>query len=233
MMFVTVSVARWLLEPGSPLHVGQPRPAFAALAVVAGLVLVLLIRSPLGHRSGGHMSPSVTVALWLMDVFPGNRVLPYLGAQMAGSAAGAGLARLLWGGAVTDVGYAAVRPAPAWGDAAVFLAECGCCIVLTLVVGFFLAHPRRGRLLPWAVALSVALMVAVLGPLSGGSSNPARYFGTALFSGQHRAFWVYLLAPVLGGCLGAAVHHLFVRRFHTHRPLTYGLGGVRAGSGDD
>ena len=74
------------------------------------------------------MNPAVTVALWLMDGFPGRSVPPYVLAQLAGSAAGTGLGRLVWGHAVSvpPVDYVAIRPAPAWQPASVFLAEMGC-----------------------------------------------------------------------------------------------------------
>ncbi|MEV7992119.1 aquaporin [Streptomyces sp. NPDC086077] len=136
------------------------------------------------------MNPAVTVAMWLMDVFPGRSVLGYPAAQIAGS-----------------------------------VIEAGCFIALTLVIGFLLAHPSFGRWLPYVVGLSIALIIAGLGTRSGGSAIPARHFGPALFAGSTSQFWIYLLAPVLGALLGASVHHLLMRRFHTHQPLTYKLCG--------
>jgi len=167
------------------------------------------------------MNPAVTVALWLMDVFPGRSVLPYVLAQLAGSAAGTGLGSLVWGRAVSfpQVDYAAITPAPTWQPASVFLAEAGSMIVLILIVGFILAHPGYTRLLPYAIGLSVGLVIAFLGPRSGGSINPARQFGPAALSGQTTDLWIYLLAPILGAVLGALVHHLLIRRFRTRRQL--------------
>jgi glycerol uptake facilitator-like aquaporin len=109
--------------------------------------------------------------------------------------------------------------------AAVFLSEAGCVILLILVVGFFLAHPFYARLLPYAIGLSVALVIAFLGARSGGSVNPARQFGPAALSGRTVDLWICLVAPILGAVLGASVHHLLIRRFHTHKPLTYKLAG--------
>ncbi|WP_208643457.1 aquaporin, partial [Streptomyces diastatochromogenes] len=71
--------------------------------------------------SGGHLNPAVTLALWLTGVFPGRGVLPYVAAQLTGSVAGTGLARLVWGPVVADrMAYGAVQPRPAWSAVALF-----------------------------------------------------------------------------------------------------------------
>lgn len=228
LLFAVVTMVRWLRDPGSPLYVSRIDLALLVVAVASGLLVVALILSPFGRRSGGHMNPAVTVALWLMDVFPGRSVLPYAAAQMTGSVVGVALARLVWGPVTStpSIGYAAVRPAPDWDASGVFLAEAGCFVALTLVIGFFLAHPTRGRWLPYVVGLSIAVIIACLGARSGGSVNPARHFGPAVFAGDTTEFWIYVVAPVIGAVLGASVHHLLMRRFHTHQPLTYKLCGT-------
>jgi glycerol uptake facilitator-like aquaporin len=227
LLFLTVTFVRWLRDPGSTLYIADLDVALAVIGVISGTILTGLIFTPPGRRSGGHMNPAVTVALWLMDVFPGRSVPPYVLAQLAGSMAGTGLGRLAWGRAVSlpSVAYAAIRPAPTWQPASVFLAEAGCMIVLILVVGFFLAHPGYTRLLPYAIGLSVGLVIALLGPRSGGSINPARQFGPAALSGQTTDLWIYLVAPILGAVLGASGYHLIIQRFRTRRCLTYKMCG--------
>ncbi|WP_329156947.1 aquaporin [Streptomyces sp. NBC_01717] len=222
LLFVAMTVVRWLRDPGSTFYIADLDVALAVIGVLSGTILTGLIFTPSGRRSGGHMNPAVTVALWLMDAFPGRSVLPYVLAQLAGSAAGTGLGRLVWGRAVSlpSVAHAAIRPAPSWQPASVFLAEAGSMMVLILVVGYFVARPGYVRLLPYVIGLSVGLVIALLGPLSGCSINPARQFGPAALSGQTTYLWIYLIAPVLGAVLGALVHHLLTQRFHTRRPLT-------------
>lgn len=217
LLFLAVAVVRWLRDPGSPLYIADLDVALAVIGVLCGTILTGLIFTPPGRRSGGHMNPAVTVALWLMGIFPGRGVLPYVLAQLAGSAAGAGLGRLAWGHAVSlpPVDYAAIRPAPTWQPASVFLAEAGCMIILILVAGLLPIHPGCARLLPYAIGLSVGLVIAFLGPRSGGSINPARQFGPAALSGQTTDLWIYLVAPILGGVLGAAAHHLLIRPLHS------------------
>lgn len=222
LLFLAVTVVRWLREPGSPLCIADLRIALVAIGAISGAILTGLILSPPGRRSGGHTNPAVTVGLWLMKAFPGRHVLPYVLAQLAGSAAGTALARLAWGPAVAlpSVSHAAIRPAPTWQPLSVFLAEAGGMLGLTLVVAFFVAHPRHVRGLAPVIGLCVGLVIATLGPLSGGSVNPARQFGPALLSGQTTDLAIYLLAPVLGAALGAGIHRASVARRRALAPAT-------------
>ncbi|WP_432188020.1 aquaporin [Streptomyces sp. Tue6028] len=213
MLFIAVTAVRWLRDPGSALYVADLDVAIAVLGAFSGAVLTALILTAPGRRSGGHMNPAVTVSLWLMGTFPRRRVLPYVLAQLAGSAAGAGLARLVWGRpvALPSVGYAAITPAPSWQPVSVFLAEAGGMAAIVLVVGFLLARSRGTRLLPYAIGLSVALVIALLGTRSGGSVNPARQLGPAVLAGRTEDLWIYLVAPVLGAALGARLDRLLGR----------------------
>jgi glycerol uptake facilitator-like aquaporin len=230
LLFLVVTMVRWLRDPASPLYIGDLQVALAVIGPLSGALLIALILSPPGRRSGGHMNPAVTMAVWLMDVFPGASVLPYALAQLSGSVVGTELGRLVWGQvvAIPTVNYAAIRPGPGWDSAAVFLAEAGCMTVLILIVGNFLAYPAYHRWLPYTVGAAVAAVIAVFGPLSGGSANPARQFGPALLAGRFGFLWIYLVAPVVGAILGASVHGLLYRRLRLRQPLTYKLAEPRA-----
>jgi glycerol uptake facilitator-like aquaporin len=227
LLYCVVTVARWLTSPDSPLAVNGTRTATALGGVVVGIVLVVLIVSPPGRCSGAHMNPAISLALWLMGAFPGRYVPLYAAAQLAGSVAGTALGRLCWGPVIarSSLHYAAVHPSPAWNTAALVAAEAACLMLVVLMVGFFLAHPAISHWLPYAVGTTTALIITVLGGLSGGSANPARQLGPALLSGGTRLLWVYLLAPLAGASLGAAAHCLFQRRLGTPTPCTYRLCG--------
>jgi glycerol uptake facilitator-like aquaporin len=229
LLFIVASVVRWFRDPASDVYIASLRPALAVLATISAMVLAGLIVSPLGRRSGGHMNPAVTVAVWLMDVFPGGSVVPYVAAQLAGSVAGVGLARLVWGSSISTkaISYAALGPKLGINGSTVYLGECGCMIALTVMVGFFLAYPTYHRWLPAAIALAVALVIFLLGPVTGGVVNPARQFGPAVLANQWTDLWIYLTAPIVGAVLGAGLHHLLYRRFKTRQPLTYKLAGTR------
>src|SRR6202034_544398 len=156
LLFIAVTSVRWLRVRASPLYIADLNGALAVIGVLSGVILIGLILGPVGRRSGGHMNPAVTIGLWLMDAFPGRSVPLYVLAQLAGSVAGTGLARLLWGrGALSFVGYRAGRPSPTWHAESVFLAEAGTVTLLVLVVGLFLAHRGLDRLLPQVIGLFV------------------------------------------------------------------------------
>ncbi|MFG1807637.1 MIP/aquaporin family protein [Streptomyces sp. NPDC049040] len=212
MLFLAVTIVRWVRDPGSPLHIADLDAALAVIGVLSGAILTGLILTPLGRRSGGHMNPAVTVSLWLMGAFPGPSVVPYVLAQLAGSATGTVLARAAWGHtvSVSSVDYAAIAPAPDWSPPAVFLAEAGSMAAIIVAVGF-VARPRSARFLPYLIGSAVALVIALLGPRSGGSINPARQFGPAAMAGQGTDLWIYLVAPILGAVLGACFHHCLAR----------------------
>lgn len=201
LIFAAVSAIRWLALPGSPIAIADP----ALLMIVAGFVfahlICLLMYSPLGRRSGGHMHPGVTLFVWLTGGISGSAVVPYIVAQLAGSVAGTALARLVWGTPVEMIGYGAVRSAPGWTDAMVFVAEVVPIVVIFLVVAAVLGRPTGRRFIPVVIGVGVGVSIALLGLYSGASLNPVRQFGPALLSGDLDHLWVYLVAPVVGPVL--------------------------------
>ncbi|MFJ7328713.1 MIP/aquaporin family protein [Streptomyces cyaneofuscatus] len=204
LLLAVVSGVRWLFAPDG---YGGGGVAFALLGAGVGVLLAALMLSAPGRWSGGHLNPAVTVALWRLGVFPGREVVPYVVAQLGGSVVGTGLAGSVWGAVVArpPVSHAVVRPGPGWSEGAVVAAEAGVPAGSALLLAGLLAHPVGRRLLPYAVGLVTALVISVLGPLSGGSANPARQFGPALLSGEAGQLWVYVAGPVLGAVAGAGL----------------------------
>jgi glycerol uptake facilitator-like aquaporin len=179
LLFVIVSTVRWVIgDAALAQKIGSVHAQVAVIAAVAALTVLAIILSPGGRRSGAHVNPAVTLALWRMRAFPARAVVPYVSAQLAGSVVGVALARLAWGQAAgrAPVRYAAIAPGPGWQDWQVGLAEAGCLVFVTLIVGFFLAHPtdRIRRALPYALATTTFAIAAGLGTLSGAAVNPAR-----------------------------------------------------------
>ncbi|NED08729.1 hypothetical protein G3I55_44710 [Streptomyces sp. SID6648] len=201
LLFLIVTAVRWLVGPDPGAAAARP----AVLGAVVGTLLALFMLSPPGRCSGGHLNPAVSVALWRLGAFPGREVVPYGVAQLAGSVFGVWCAGLVWGPVTgrPPVRHASVRADPAWGDAAVLAAEAGALAGSTLMLAVLLASPGGRRVLPYAVGLTTALVIGVLGPLSGGSANPARQFGPALLAGDTGRLWVYVFGPALGAVLGA------------------------------
>jgi MIP family channel proteins len=180
---------------GALTHVG--------VALTFGLVIVVLIAS-IGHLSGARLNPAVTVAFALARHFPWHCVPVYIASQVLGATLGAFTLRLLLG-PVADLG--ATVPS---GDA---LQSFGVETLLTATLMFVITSVATdtravGELAALAVGATVALDALWGGPISGASMNPARSLGPAVVAWVWKDQWVYLLAPVIGACLGATLYQL-------------------------
>ncbi len=171
------------------------------VALTFGLVIMVMIAS-MGHVSGAHFNPAVTVAFTLARHFPWRDVPAYVAAQLAGAVAGALTLRTI----LVDVGtLGATVPS----DSA--LQSLGMEILLTTTLMFVItavATDTRavGELAAVAIGATVALDALWGGPVSGASMNPARSFGPALVSGIWSDHWVYWLGPLVGASIGAFIY---------------------------
>jgi glycerol uptake facilitator-like aquaporin len=209
LLFAMVSLFRVLYGLDSPAAHALPSAEgrLAIDALVSGVVVGLLIASPLGRRSGGHLNPAVSLAFWLLRALPGRDAMAYAGAQLAGSVAGVVAGRLLWGrhAAVPAVAYATVRAGDGVAHSTVFAAEAAATAVMLAVVVFAATRPRPVLPVPVVAGGVVAGLILVAGQGGGGSFNPARQFGPELFSGDFGWLWVYLTAPLVGAGVFALV----------------------------
>lgn len=173
-----------------------------AAALASGLAVLAMIYT-FGPISAAHFNPAVTLGFAAARRFPWRFVAPYWLAQFAGSIAAAGLSCLLFGGGhgvhipsgsslITNVGT-----------------EMTLSFILMLVIIAVATDRRVNSTAPaLAIGLTVVFLVLVGGPVTGGSMNPARSFGPALFSGTHAlsSVWLYLVAPPLGAVIAALVY---------------------------
>ena len=171
------------------------------VALAFGLVIMVMVAA-VGHISGAHLNPAVTIAFAVTRHFPWRQVLPYIAAQTLGAAAGALLLRVLLG---STAALGATLPAAGMGPAL------ACEILLTAILMFVImavATDTRavGELAAIAIGATVGLNALWAGPISGASMNPARSFGPALVSGNWQGHWVYWFGPVIGGLIGALVY---------------------------
>ncbi|GGG40991.1 MIP/aquaporin family protein [Hymenobacter glacieicola] len=177
------------------------------VAAAFGLVVLVLIQG-LGHVSGAHVNPAVTVGFWAAGRFPGRRVLPYVGAQLVGALGGSGLVKLL---ATSGSTLGATLPAHDAGQAfgvELFLSFWLMLVILRVTSSYY----EQGLLVGLTISATVGLEALVGGPLSGASMNPARSLAPALVSGHLEALWVYLVAPVAGMLLAVAADRLLELR---------------------
>ncbi len=223
LLFAVAVIARWLYGPHSALAAAAPAALgrTALTGIVIGAVVGLLVISPLGRSSGGHFKPAVTVTFWLLRALPGRDTLAYVLAQLAGSLAGVALGWAVLGAAFADppVAYAAIQPVAGWSGTGVFLGEAISMVVLMGFVVAFMDRPALMRWTPAVVAAAIAVLIFAGSLTSGGSFNPARQLGPLLFAGRFSYLWAYLLGPIAGAVILAALVRL-------PRPLTCSLCGI-------
>lgn len=178
----------------------------AGIGLVFFLVLVAAIAA-LGHVSGAHFNPGVSLSFLLTRHLPGRDLAAYWAAQFAGATLAALLLLVIWPGHPADLG--ATTPSISVGRA--LLLETALTALLMLVI-MSVATDTRAVGAPAALAIGAAVGLAAIafGPLTGASLNTARSFGPALASGHWTDFWVYVAGPLIGAPLGAFAYQ-FVR----------------------
>ena len=173
------------------------------VAITFGLVITAMIYA-VGHVSGAHLNPAVTLAFALTRHFPWPRVLGYWAAQAGGALLAAVLLRASLGD-VAEVG----ATLPTGTDAQSFVWEIVLTFFLMFVVMAVATDTRAvGEGAALAIGATVALDALVGGPISGASMNPARSLGPAVAAGNVDELWIYLTAPAIGATIGALVYQL-------------------------
>ena len=166
----------------------------------------------LGHISGAHLNPAVTLGLAITRKFPWAFVPAYVVAQLVGAVVGALATWVLFGGpARTVANLAATYPADGVSSLRALVVEALVTFVLVLVIMAVATDERvPAPVAPLAVGAALAVGVLIAGPVTGGAVNPARALGPMLVAGKLTAFWVYLVGPIVGGVLAALVYDRFL-----------------------
>lgn len=174
------------------------------IGLVFGLIVLAMIYT-LGHISGAHLNPAVTLAFFSTGRHPTKEMAPYMIAQLTGAVVASVTLRFIFSGHSTTLG--ATLPAESWIQS--FAME----FVLTFMLMFVImgvAHDDRaeGWMAGVAIGATITLEAIFGGPISGASMNPARSFAPALVSGNFQSHWIYWAAPILGSITGAQVYQL-------------------------
>lgn len=203
---------------------------FLGVSLAFGLT-VLTMAYAIGHVSGCHLNPAVTVGLAAGGRFPKAEILPYIIAQVAGAILGALVLYVIASGApgfdasasgFASNGYGAHSPG-GYSLAAAFTAE----VVLTAFFLFIIMGATHGRapagFAPIAIGLGLTLIHLIGIPITNTSVNPARSTGPALFAGGWALgqLWLFWVAPLIGGAAGGILY-----RWISPQPEEPVVGGV-------
>ncbi|GAM73478.1 aquaporin Z [Vibrio ishigakensis] len=187
--------------------------AFVGVSLAFGLTVVTMAYA-IGHISGCHLNPAVTIGLWAGGRHETKDVVPYIVAQVIGGIiAGGVLYVIATGKAGADIGgfatngYGDYSP-DGYGMTAALVTE----IVLTAVFLFVIMGATDSRapagFAPLAIGLCLTLIHLISIPVTNTSVNPARSTGVAVFVGDYALsqLWLFWVAPIIGGIIGAVVY---------------------------
>jgi aquaporin Z len=178
---------------------------------------VLTMAYAIGHISGCHLNPAVSVGLWAGGRFPASDLLPYVAAQVAGAIVAGGVLFLIASGKEGfDVvasgfaanGYGAHSPG-GYSLAAGFVCEVVMTMLfLVVILGATDSRSETTRLAGIAIGLCLTLIHLVSIPVTNTSVNPARSTGVAIFVGGWAIaqLWMFWVAPIAGAVLGAVAY---------------------------
>lgn len=187
---------------------------FAGVALAFGLT-VLTMAFAIGHISGCHLNPAISIGLWAGGRFPAKDVLPYIIAQVLGAiAAGGALYLIVSGksdftgvGGFASNGYGELSPGGFSLQSALITEVLMTAFFLIVIMGATDKRAPAG-LAPIAIGLCLTLIHLISIPVTNTSVNPARSTGVALFAetAAMQQLWLFWVAPIIGGVLGAAIY---------------------------
>ncbi len=220
-----------LVGPGSIIMMnylapfGQRGPSQAAMGFIGlahGLAVLVAVYS-LGHISGAHINPAVTISQWATKRMDKRSVAPYIAAQLVGATAASFVHLALW--STNTLTYSSAQnvflgdtvPNPTFGSYAALMVE----VIATAILVFTIFGATDKESVPSAGGVAIGLVLAALiwifGPISGASLNPARTIGPTIASavfdtGPFNSLWIYILGPILGGLLGGFLYETLKHR---------------------
>jgi glycerol uptake facilitator protein len=206
LVFFIVSVVVLFVATGN-------NPQFGTDFAVVGLVHAFLLFGLIvmfGVVSGGHFNPAVTLAAAAIKRIAPVDALIYMLAQLSGGVLGALLAKnlLLDEGRASHYGAAQVSSMLGGDFQGMIVEGIGTfCLVLVILAAVYSKKSVKDWA-PLAIGTTLGFIVMVGGPLTGGSFNPARWFGPALVANEWGGVWPYLLGPIVGSLLAAIVYKL-------------------------
>lgn len=177
------------------------------MGAAMGITAVLIIRSPMGKRSGAHFNPAITLTYLRLGKITLRDAVFYVIFQFIGGIAGVAISAFLLDSSLADpsVNYAVTVPGR-YGTSAAFFAELFMATLLMGVVLWVSNRPSIAACTSYLVGFLISLYVLFFAPVSGFSINPARTTGSAVFAHVWTAVWLYFVAPLLGMLISAEIY---------------------------
>ena len=188
-------------------YVAQPAASVPLIdvAIAYGLTMALLISATM--RFSGHLNPAVTIGIAMTRRLSPSTALSYIVAQCAGAVVAALALNMLFPAAAAQ----ASRLGGQWvagnvGTLHAIAFEAIATFFLVFVYFGTIIDPKGPKLGGFAVGLTLCACVLAIGPLTGGSMDPARSFGPALVSGRFDGHLIYWIGPIIGGIAAGLVY---------------------------
>jgi aquaporin Z len=181
--------------------------AITPVGVAAGFGFGLALAiTAFGHLSGGHFNPAVSAGLAVAGRFNPRDVIPYWIAQLVGGFGAVLVMAIVYSSDVTDALDTA--PGSGIGNWAALVLEIVTTALFVMVILTVATDERaawNGVMAPFLIGLFIFTAASVVGPASGGSFNPARSLDPVLYNQDWGKVWIYIVGPLAGGVLGAAI----------------------------
>jgi aquaporin Z len=211
----------WLVLGGcgsAVLAAAFPEVGIGLLGVALAFGLtVLTMAYAVGHISGGHFNPAVTIGLFTAKRFPAAEIVPYIASQLVGAIAAAGVLYVIASGKPgfsTAAGFASNGYADHSPGGYSLVAALVCEVVMTFMFLVIILGSTDRRapagMAPLAIGLGLTLIHLISIPVTNTSVNPARSTGPAIFVGGWalQQLWLFWIAPIVGAAIGGFVYPL-------------------------
>ncbi|WP_312073298.1 aquaporin Z [Atlantibacter sp.] len=194
---------------------------FSGVALAFGLT-VLTMAYAVGHISGGHFNPAVTLGLWAGGRFPTKDIIGYIVAQIIGGIFAAAVLYFIASGKAGFDAAASGFAANGYGEhspghysmlSAVIIEIVLTCLFLIIIHGATDKNAPAG-FAPLAIGLALTLIHLISIPVTNTSVNPARSLAVAIFQGGWalQQLWLFLVMPVIGGVLGGVIYRSLLEK---------------------
>ena len=189
-----------------------PSAGLIAVAIAVGMSVTAMAYA-VGHISGGHFNPAVTLGLVVAGRFDADKAVPYIITQVVAGACAAGVFYVVMMGAGAGRWNDFVAVSNLYGQpqhfslVAVFITEVVITALFLIVIVGSTSPNSPGTFAPLAIGLALMMFHLIAIPISNASLNPARSTATAIFGGAPalKCLWLFWVAPIVGGLIGGYI----------------------------